>query len=82
MTTTDTSFVAQGPAAIGFSAKASRPTNPFKFGALAVGHETGVYGAIDDIAIPPPKGSGTKPASWAHPTTSTASSAFHGRSVE
>jgi hypothetical protein len=53
MTTTDSSFVAQGPAAIGFSAKASKPANPFKFGALAVGHETGVYGAIDDIATPP-----------------------------
>jgi len=67
MTTTDTSFVATGwpgrigsgsPAAnVGFYANAQAPFGgsraPFKLGALAVGHQVGVYGAVDDIAIPP-----------------------------
>lgn len=53
MTTTTNAFVANGPARIAFEAKSSSSRNPFKFGALAVGHSAGVYGAIDDIALPP-----------------------------
>jgi hypothetical protein len=61
MTTTDSSFVAQGPAAIGFYARGSgsRPaTSPFKLGALAVGHQAGIYGATDDAVyfLPPASG--------------------------
>ena len=79
MTTTTNSFVANGPARIGFEAKSSSARNPFKFGALAVGHSAGVYGAIDDIAIPPTATIWDEAGSWAHPTTNTACSAFHGR---
>ena len=59
MTTTTDSFVAYGPVDIGFYANGQlpRPSGgskaPFKLGVLAVGHQSGVYGAIDDIAIPP-----------------------------
>jgi hypothetical protein len=59
MTTTTDSFVAYGPSDIGFYANGQlpRPSGgskaPFKLGVLAVGHQWGVYGAIDDIAIPP-----------------------------
>jgi len=59
MTTSTDSFVAYGPADIGFYANGQlpRPSGgskaPFKLGVLAVGHQWGVYGAIDDIAIPP-----------------------------
>ena len=53
--TASTSFVASGPAAIGFETRPSSSRNPFKFGALAVGHDVGVYGATDDALgqIPP-----------------------------
>jgi hypothetical protein len=51
MTTTTNSFVAIGPAQIGF--EANWPRNAFKFGALAVGGYAGVYGAIADLALPP-----------------------------
>ena len=57
MTTIDSSFVANGPAAIGFDAQVTRRPfsagQPFKLGALAVGHYAGVYGATDDVALPP-----------------------------
>jgi hypothetical protein len=59
MPTTDSSFIAQGPGANGFYAnvqgggafRGNLP--PFKFGALAVGHYAGVYGATDDFPLPP-----------------------------
>jgi len=68
MTTTDSSFVANGiptgvgrRVGIGFyaNAKSSLPSavsRPFTFGTLAVGTSAGLYGAIDDIAIPTPGG--------------------------
>jgi len=65
MTTTDTSFVAQGAASglgvypIGFYAnsKGPRPIKafpPFQVGALGVGQAAGVYGATDTVAMPRP----------------------------
>jgi hypothetical protein len=68
MTTTDSSFVAQGALSglgsypIGFYANSKSPRagaagKSFQVGALAVGQEAGVYGATDDVVLPPP----TKP---------------------
>jgi hypothetical protein len=66
MTTRDTSFVADGRLSalgsypIGFYANSTArrpPTSPFKAGVLAVGQEAGVYGATNDVILPPP----TKP---------------------
>jgi len=65
MTTTDTSFVAQGALSglgsypIGFYAQSKGPTPskafpPFQVGALAVGHVAGVYGATDTVPLPRP----------------------------
>jgi hypothetical protein len=63
MTTRDTSFVADGNLSglgsypIGFyaNAKGPRPLDkPFNVGALAVGRQAGVYGATDDVVLPPP----------------------------
>jgi hypothetical protein len=54
MTTTANAFLANGPAAIGVEARPSFAPHWFKFGALAVGHTAGVFGATNDIvAIPP-----------------------------
>jgi hypothetical protein len=58
MTTSDSSFIAQGPAAIGFYARGplNRPASPspLKFGAVAVAANTGVYGATDEVHPQPP----------------------------
>jgi hypothetical protein len=60
MTTTDNSFVAQGPDTIGFYANGQLPgpfrgqAPPFKLGALALGHYAGVYGVTDDVTLPLP----------------------------
>src|SRR5262249_1723767 len=51
--TTSNSFTAQGPGPIGFFAKGSKQAGPVKLGALAVGLDAGVYGATDDVALPP-----------------------------
>lgn len=70
MTTTDSSFVAQGALSglgsypVGFYAnsKSSRVQagplgKPFQVGNLAVGQEAGVYGATDDVVLPQALGS-------------------------
>jgi hypothetical protein len=57
MTTTDSSFIAQGPAKFGFYARgtfARPPGGPFRFGVLALGKAAGVYGATDDGGPIPP----------------------------
>jgi hypothetical protein len=54
MTTTANSFLANGPAAIGFDARPSFAPHWFKFGALAVGHTAGVFGATNDVVTIPP----------------------------
>ncbi len=54
MTTTDSSFVAQGPAHIGFYAKGPRRAG-LVFGALTVGSQAGVCGAtVDALGLLPP----------------------------
>jgi hypothetical protein len=57
MTTTDSSFVAQGPAAVGFNAKPSpgpfNPGTPFKIGVTAIGQYAGISGTTDSFLVPP-----------------------------
>jgi hypothetical protein len=75
MTTTDSSFVAQGALSglgsypIGFYAnsKGPRPIKafpPFQVGTLAVGQAAGVYGATDTVALPPPGKSPPGVSDW------------------
>jgi hypothetical protein len=55
MTTTDSSFVAQGPAKVGFYAKGLPRQAGLAFGALTVGNQAGVCGATDDaVSFLPP----------------------------
>src|SRR5262249_33229301 len=84
MTTTDSSFIAEGatglgqrPVAVGFYAKTGQAKlfGPFKFGAFGVGQAAGVYGTDDVSQSSPAVQLWANAGVWGHPSTITASSA-------